>query len=737
MTSRSRHHDNALNGSVPLQSHFSSSSSPSPDQPHSRRIHSPTTNTAMSHSSSPARQDTPTDSHGSNSGHHNNGGVFDRVVRKLSKRVKPPTSQHDRSASQANASASDHITRNRTVLDPPSYTYVTTGAPSPTVETRAPLTTNTLPNRRGSGNNNNSSRHHHKTSVQEWGPPPLTDQRFAQTLAQQEAEAQAYAQAQSQAALTGTAPRRSSSALRRQLSSSKRPSQHRPTKSAAVQQHPQQYNQLASRSFDSLIGPSSIAQQAQAAVEVVPPPPRYGQAATAGRSASRASPAMASPSAPANATSGLTRKPTISSTTRAKPALDAPPQANIASSHFPVGFWPAGSNDPPHRPSSTSVEELSPEEVIEQTRERESLVGKGPYWSIQRGWSRGIVTTLEEANRRTRGFPGPVVRYFGADELDEALAFYRSGKTSGRRSSALDDSDEEDEDERVKRDSQTSIALGRSVSLMERKSQNQSRRIGRGGMRAARGDRKDVTKEENDSTLQAQSDPVTATSQSQPSAVTTAAAARVSLHSAPLLSSPLSVAVALPILPTQDLRSSLKFYRDVIGLNVNSSDQSDNQATLSMDGRPLLQLRRLPSLTTSSVAITLSGVQDLTTLSTRLQNGLLRDKDLCTMEGWSRVSFTSSTKEVIVTDPSGNNLIFSLLQQHDPFTRSLSPAPTSQTLPRSLSPNNPFRTNNNNSNTTTTTMQTGSLTVGESSLDPRLSLHLGSPFGADEVDKFT
>ncbi|CAO1638845.1 unnamed protein product [Sympodiomycopsis kandeliae] len=738
MTSRGRiekERDRIMAHSAREQSHFSSSSSHSSSPTHEHQQHqqpsrrTPTT-THANMTYSQARQDTPTTESSSNSSSQN-GGVFDRVVRKLSKRVKPPShaQARDRSMSATAAtSSSEHLARNRTVLDPPSYTYVTTGAPSPTIEARAPLTST----QRGASISN---RHRQKPSVQEWGPPPLTDQRFAQTLAQQEAEAEAQAQAQAQAQASSSLPRRSSSALRRNNSSSRRPFQHRSAHSATAHQPPpsatpQQYSQLASRSFDSLIGPSSIAQQSQSQAADIPPPPRYGQAqtaATVGRSASRSGPkatpatvASPTPVSPVNnGATGLTRKPTISSTTRAKPALDAPAQANITSTHFPTGFWPAG-NNPPTSSDSNQVEELTSEEIEEQTRERESLVGKGPYWSIQRGWSRGIVTTLDEANRRTRGFPGPVVRYFGADDLDEALAFYRSSKTSGRRSSAIDNSDEDDEEvERVKRDSQTSIALGRSVSLMERKSQSQiqSRRMARGGMRS-RGERGMTTKEESgnviqDSTLPvvAHSDPIQAPQQAPKQQAGTRVASQAdTLKTRPAVSQPSSTSVtitsSLAVLPTIDLGSSLKFYTQVIGLVLDPSAQNTTtQATLSFGQHPLLQLRRLPSSTgTSYISLTVQDTTDLTTLETRLNNAVLRDQDAAILEGWSSVTLNKSSSEMMVTDPSGNTLIFSLVT---PATMSI-PIAVPQ---RSLSPNNPFNTLN-------------------AANDPRLSLHLGSPFNA-------
>ncbi|PWN19248.1 hypothetical protein BCV69DRAFT_284400 [Microstroma glucosiphilum] len=169
------------------------------------------------------------------------------------------------------------------------------------------------------------------------------------------------------------------------------------------------------------------------------------------------------------------KKVKISSTARGKPASDLP-LASAHSSHLRapskpdlrsvVGAPVNGSADP----SGADLGALPKQEQSE----RGELVGKGPYWAVQRGWTKGVVTSKEEADRRTKNFPGPVIRYFEADQVDEAIAFVKAGALASRPRSRTGNGGSEDDllGGTLPSSSSGSSGLGRSVSLMEKSSQS-------------------------------------------------------------------------------------------------------------------------------------------------------------------------------------------------------------------------------------------------------------------------
>lgn len=166
------------------------------------------------------------------------------------------------------------------------------------------------------------------------------------------------------------------------------------------------------------------------------------------------------------------KKVKISSTARGKPASDAP-LASVHSSHLRAPSKPelrngigAGSADP----KNSLLDSLSRQELLE----RVELVGNGPYWAVQRGWTKGVVTSKAEADRRTKNFPGPVIRYFEADQVDEAIAFVKAGSLASRPRARTGNGGSEDDilDSNLPSSASGSSGLGRSVSLMEKSSQS-------------------------------------------------------------------------------------------------------------------------------------------------------------------------------------------------------------------------------------------------------------------------
>lgn len=723
-----------------------------------------------------------------------NGGVFDRVVRKLSKKVKPPSSGSAVSSARRGSNTERDVQQQQAHSmvnsDPPSYTSVAGAGTGTAGPSSAAATSSSSPA---------PASHHRKVSsrqraeVPEWGPPPLTDQRFRQTLAEQAVAAEEE-QAESTQGLATTStrrspsPRQSASVSRRtekeQLQQQQRqqrqqrqhaqqpsqshsqtqsswhptqPSRHHPSHSMQSKA-PIHYATLASRSFDSLVGSTDSTAAGAYPQQRTPSesPPQYAY--------------MSARSPPAAGATGLTRKPTISSTTRGKPAADIP-LANVTSTGFPAGYWPPSAvRAAADKDDGAGL--LSEEELRRRARERDELVGRGPYWSIQRGWSKGVVNTLDEANRRTRGFPGPIVRYFPQDQLDEALEFYRLGnvRPSGVSRSFADDDGHgaagamgggkngdgtrDDGDEAVKRASQTSIALGRSVSLMDRTTQQQR---ATGAMarkqRHARG------------MQQSMSDAVRLEAPATPTA--TAAAASTPPPPIPVLSGS-ALTQVIPVLTTHDLTSSVKFYTGIVGFQV-LTHVANQQATLGLasNGPPCVQLRVVPthqSVNPSSLCV--HTTHDLQLIRARVDAAMRASGDeggaVSIRDPSGHLVFFQSTALMpsLSQDSLGDETITSL--RNTTTTTTLSPSTTMKALPsprRAFSPNNPFlRPNTGGADsrpvspaalpesmnpflTATTAAATSTAPIaipttttrdgnGVDRLNPHLSLHLGSPFDA-------
>lgn len=138
-------------------------------------------------------------------------------------------------------------------------------------------------------------------------------------------------------------------------------------------------------------------------------------------------------------------RPAISSTTRAKPAFDAPLNVAYSSPYSPplMGKRITGRNGPTtsngtsnNTNSSVNGTSTSSEDIIDKgriipkdalsnvhdhMRARQELIGAGPFFSVQRGWKKGVYTSRAEAERQIKDFPGPLLKEF--EELDEALSF--------------------------------------------------------------------------------------------------------------------------------------------------------------------------------------------------------------------------------------------------------------------------------------------------------------------------
>lgn len=338
--------------------------------------------------------------------------VFGRVVRKLSKRVKPPGQRNE---SEPN--------------EPPAYSAITNtgndssaGSSSSHVNShRRGVSRDRFRNPQGSMR---SERRPARRPSFEWGPPPLGSDQPLEDPA---------------------------------------PSPRAAAASSAAHQVAGRNYPVASRSVDSLLSLTTGAD-----VPLVGTTPANRAQASAAKVPSKQSAPTASPpgysSKPLSPPLGFDpKKGKISSTARAKPATDAP-VANVQSSNYSAGYWA------PRAGTSMDVGFGLPgdtgetdESIRRQIKERAALVGRGPYWAVQRGWTKGVVTSREEADKRTRNFPGPVVRYFEENQLDEALAFVKAGAKPAQVA------DDDDEDSIIRRISQNATGLGRSVSLMERK----------------------------------------------------------------------------------------------------------------------------------------------------------------------------------------------------------------------------------------------------------------------------
>lgn len=136
-------------------------------------------------------------------------------------------------------------------------------------------------------------------------------------------------------------------------------------------------------------------------------------------------------------------RPAISSTTRAKPAFDSTKTVGYSSPYSPplIGKRMTGRGGPSSNSSTTNSSaphgaSIAPEDVAgkgriipkdalsnvhDHMRARQELIGAGPFFSVQRGWKKGVYTSRAEAERQIKDFPGPLLKEF--DELDEALSF--------------------------------------------------------------------------------------------------------------------------------------------------------------------------------------------------------------------------------------------------------------------------------------------------------------------------
>lgn len=125
----------------------------------------------------------------------------------------------------------------------------------------------------------------------------------------------------------------------------------------------------------------------------------------------------------------LAKSGSISSTPRAKPALESQMAPNLSSPY--QGYWTGERN------STNNIANIL---GCEEDQIRQAFRGKGSVWAVARGWKKGIVSTFEEADQQTRDFPGPVLRKF--DSVDEAIEFLKTPIQPIRPSSTANSNDD-------------------------------------------------------------------------------------------------------------------------------------------------------------------------------------------------------------------------------------------------------------------------------------------------------
>lgn len=402
----------------------------------------------------------------SSSGRQDNN-VFGRVVRKLSKRVRPPHAGRQDSGEGPGLFA----TKSRE-QDPPSYSSSragSSGSSPAAAATSAPLAGPSSSRSRGLSRDRTKAsplsapvRVVGRKASLEWGPPPLSSaDRYDTDFIDLGASSSALPPV-----LPPILPSKTSQkGLSRHASTSQK-------KSAAMNssgdtdgasQHPLASRNFAlrSRSFDSLLSFTNLSETHKDASPRVTTQRLRSDDSLASMSSPPGYVARL-PTSPA-ALMAEGRKTKISSTARGKPAQDVPIAMNGAQLVSFAGYWAPRGNSALDGGEDESAE--SDEVLRKVIREREALAGRGPYWAVQRGWTKGVVTSQDEANRRTKNFPGPIVRYFEEDRLDEAMAFVKAGAVKPTKA-------DYDNDARLDVLGQAAPGingLSRSVSLMEKR----------------------------------------------------------------------------------------------------------------------------------------------------------------------------------------------------------------------------------------------------------------------------
>ncbi|EPQ28433.1 uncharacterized protein PFL1_04259 [Pseudozyma flocculosa PF-1] len=276
-----------------------------------------------------------------------------------------------------------------------------------------------------------------------------------------------------------------------------------------------------------------------------------------------------------------------------------PPKLQSTARGAPSGPPPYGSPPPmtspylvksPQAPaaeaaSSTGDDPL--QNIKDHMRANADLIGNGPFYSVQRGWKKGIYMSRAEADRQIRNFPGPVIKTF--ENLDEAIAFLKPD-------AAVLETPDEDQDEEVLERARifSDLASSGQVELKRAISLSSERKAAR--LRANRAQKDSLDSANGSATASAAA--ATSLGLSAGPWATSRTILKQGAHS-PFedpVSNPLDKALPVPaeplcgpsrlvtLLPVRNLEASKSFYTTVLGMTCSSQHEGVQAILTSSTG---------------------------------------------------------------------------------------------------------------------------------------------------------
>ncbi|KAN0061100.1 hypothetical protein ACQY0O_006835 [Thecaphora frezii] len=254
--------------------------------------------------------------------------------------------------------------------------------------------------------------------------------------------------------------------------------------------------------------------------------------------------------------------------------------------------------------NGASVEYDYLQNVKDHMRANADLIGNGPFFSVQRGWKKGIYTSRAEADKQIRNFPGPIIKTF--ENLDEAITFLKSDLLANEPK-------DEDQDEEVLERARIFSDLAKSGhgELKRAISLSSERRNAR--IRAASPRQKGNLEPSPPSSAELQIPPGSASAGLQPlfpPAATSPFAAHADdplekLRPLEPIAGPSRVVALLPV---RSLANSKAFYVDVLGLRCTSQHQSVQAVLMSSSGAAIcLRSLEVAPLAPTGTALARSG----------------------------------------------------------------------------------------------------------------------------------